>query len=386
LSGDFWDILQNFCKYIESINNSVIIIDQFKNEYDPKGNLNNIISSYAKEKRIKFIIASSLNDSTVKEDFVKDLMKFFKDELEPIKLPKGVKEDNEMKIVNELFKDFNFEPYQDTKDINKDFSNISIFNIDPINDSKENNILNDDINEIIIENKILNNYSIFDIERNKLTEILYVNNLISIEEMIKDSEDKRLNSKFNFNPKIYTKYINFLQTNDTNELKKNLNKHFLDLKFYEILEKVDKFYINLMRKNNNKYSSEYLKATLLVKLKDIIDNKRELDLKELIQSLEVFPLKYLKIYIAGDNSILKGNILDMDEKLKHKKFILDYSYDFIEIAFSKILDMIPSSTLIDMKELSDSAIGSFLENKIKKKYRKKGIYNKVLLEFYINNK
>ena len=372
LSGDFWDILQNFCKYIESIKNSVIIIDQFKNEYDPKGNLNNIISSYAKEKRIKFIIASSLNDSSVKEDFVKDLMIFFKDELEPIKLPKGVKEDNEMKIVNELFKDFNFEQFQDTKDINKDFPYITIFNIDPINDSKKDNILNDDLDELTVENKILNNYSLLDIERNKLTEILYVNNLISIEKMIKDSEDKNLNKKFNFNPKTYTKYISFLQTNDANELKKNLNKHFLDLRFYEIFEKVDRFYKNLMRKNNNKYSSEYLKATFLLKLKDIIVNKRELDLKELIQSLEVFPLKYLKIYIAGDNGVLKENILDMNEKLKYKKFILDYSYDFIEIAFSKIIDMIPSSTLIDMKELSGSAIGSFLEKKIKKNIEKKG--------------
>jgi hypothetical protein len=113
--------LQNFCKYIESIKNSVIIIDQFKNEYDPKGNLNNIISSYAKEKRIKFIIVSSLNDSTVKEDFVKDLMLYFKDELEPIKLPKGVKEDNEMKIVNELFKDFNFEHFKIQKILIKIF-------------------------------------------------------------------------------------------------------------------------------------------------------------------------------------------------------------------------------------------------------------------------
>ena len=96
-------------------------------------------------------------------------------------------------------------------------------------------------------------------------------------------------------------------------------------------------------------------------------------MQELIQSLEVYPFKYLKIYIA-DSSTKNNNIITLNKELENKKFILDYTYDFVEIAFSKIVDMISYVTLIDMNDLSGSGFGSFLENKIKKKLENENVF------------
>ena len=41
-----------------------------------------------------------------------------------------------------------------------------------------------------------------------------------------------------------------------------------------------------------------------MKLNEIIKNNEELNLKQLIQYLEVFPFKYLKIYLSKDKSII----------------------------------------------------------------------------------
>jgi len=102
---------------------------------------------------------------------------------------------------------------------------------------------------------------------------------------------------------------------------------------------------------------------------------------ELIQYLEVFPFKYLKIYLAENDNIKKENIIYLNKDLKDCHFILEYSYEFVEIAFSKILYLIPSSTLIDMKDLTGSGIGPLLENKIKRNLEKNGFIIKYFWNF-----
>ena len=71
----------------------------------------------------------------------------------------------------------------------------------------------------------------------------------------------------------------------------------------------------------------------------------------------------------------------MDGQLKEKKFILKYSYEFIEIAFAKIVDMITPTTLIEMKDLSDSTIVSLLGDKIKRKFENEGFSIRYLWDF-----
>ena len=93
----------------------------------------------------------------------------------------------------------------------------------------------------------------------------------------------------------------------------------------------------------------------------------------MIKYIEKFHFKYLKIKIKDLDNEINNNIITLDKNLVSKTFILDYSYKFIEIALKKILYILPSSTMIIMKELSDSALGSFLENKILKYIEKLGI-------------
>ena len=206
-------------------------------------------------------------------------------------------------------------------------------------------------------------------ERIEPDQIIYINNLISMKEII-DKKDYELFNLFNYNPKAYTKYYN---SNDSNKGNESSHQSFLQKRFDEISSKVKLFYDNLSINKYKDKSSENLKGTFLLKLHEIIQNKKELNLQELIQSLEVYPFKYLKIYIA-DSSTKNNNIITLNKELENKKFILDYTYDFVEIAFSKIVDMISYVTLIDMNDLSGSGFGSFLENKIKKKLENENVF------------
>ena len=381
IKGDLWDMLDSFCNYIEDDGNSLIIIDQYKDEFDNKNkliNLKKIMTKYSENKTIKFIIASSLNDNTVKEDLIADLIYIFREPIEFLKSPEySIKTKN---IEDELFKNFNFDNNNSNNNVNKEFENIYLFNIDKVDNlTKENNneIRETKNNDVIInnnENKIINKYINIDQKLIELTEIIYINNLVSVEDILEDAnnsetsnnkeDNKELFELFNFSPEAYSKF-NFIFHSKSNLTKDLLYKTFLNGRFNEIEEKIDKFYKNLKENRYFNYSSDCLKYTYLMKLSEIIENNEELNLKELIQYLEVFPFKYLKIYLSKDKSIIKKNILFLNDELKNSKFIINYSYDFIEIAIAKILYKIPTSTQIDMKVLTGSGIGSLLENKIK---------------------
>ena len=60
------------------------------------------------------------------------------------------------------------------------------------------------------------------------------------------------------------------------------------------------------------------------------------------------------------------NFIDISDNLDEKQFIIDYSYQFIKLAFLNLIYKIPSSTTIDVAELTESGIGPLLENKIKR--------------------
>ena len=365
----FWDILDSFCKFTRNEYHSLIIIDQYKSEYDPNNELNSSILNNEKNKNIKFIIASSLNDNQVKEDFIADLKQILKKETQNNVIPKEIIISSEKSIESDLFKDFETDNII-VEDNNKDFKRISIFNEDVSqmeiiqNKEKDDKLL---INDYEYDNLNLLNTTNFNSIKN--IEIIYINNLVSIKALIKDPEDEKILKLFNFNPKSFVIFQNLLQTNPRVE-KEILYDNFFEQRFSEIRDKIDSFYYNLMKKKLSKFSSESLKGTYIIKLKDIISEKKLIKLSELINYLEIFPFKYLKIYLKDIILPTENNIICLGPILNNKIFRLDYSYDFIETAFSKIIDMIPSSTLIDINDLSGSAIGSFVETKIRKFIKK----------------
>ena len=286
INGDLWDMLNCFCDYIEDDGNSLIILDQYKSEYDNENkliNLKKIITKYSQNRSIKFIISSSLNDNTVKQDLIADLLYIYNEQIEFIKsIEKTTIETEKNDIEDELFTDFDFVK-NDNENINEDFQNITLFNLDKVDDltKKRNNEIEKTKNDDIInenEKKIINKYMNIDSRLTDLTEIIYINNLISVEEIIPDS-DKKLFKLFNFNPESYSIFNIIFHTN-SNIQKDILHKSFLDLSFKEIDRKVGKFYQNLKNNKYINYSADYLKYTFLMKLREIIEKKYELNLKE----------------------------------------------------------------------------------------------------------
>ena len=158
-------------------------------------------------------------------------------------------------IEDELFKDFNFDSNIINADINKEFTNISLFNMDKVdNSTKENNheIKETKNNNFIInknENVIINKYINIDQKLIELTEIIYINNLVSVEDILKDNKEDNIElfELFKFSPKAYTKF-NFIFHSKSKLIKDILYTTFLNGRFKEIYEKIDKFYRNL--KNN----------------------------------------------------------------------------------------------------------------------------------------
>ena len=355
---DFWELLKIFCEEIEIFANSLIIIDQFKQDFDNNKKLNEIIQYFRGKKNIKFIISSSLNDNTVKEDFISNLTFFFQE-----------KDDNKVETIEEetsvediMFKNFSFENAEIKKieNQNNDFSKIGIFNqgfknIKLITNPEEVEYTNADSEKKKI------NYPLYDI-----TKIIYINNLISMKNIIKE-EDKKYYEIFQYNPKSYNEFEKFLSTNKFKLNEENYIK-YLKQKFNNIENKIIEFYKNLKLKNSLEESEENLKGTYIIKLMDIIKEKEIIDLKTLIKYLKIFPFKYLKIYLTDDSdkNMQKINFIDIKKDLNEKKFILDYAYEFVKLAFLNIIYKLNSSTTIDMKELSGSGIGPLLENKIKR--------------------
>ena len=361
LSNDFWEMLTEFCEQIEEFSNSIIIIDQYKQEYDEKQELNNIIKKCMKKKSIRFIISSSLNDNTVKEDFIlnlKYILKINAKNKENIKenIEENTNENFEknMDIENKLFHDFSFEnEIEDIKNPNNRFDKIIILNDDTknIKPLKSSKIIekNDDSVEAI---------PLYDISK-----IIYINDLISMENIINKNHNEYFKI-FNYNPKTYNEF-NLVLSKNKFDLNEESYIILLDKIYEDIENKVNDFYYNLKKKNLLNESEENLKGTYLIKLMDIIKNKEIIDCRTLIKYLKIFPFKYIKIYL-NDETSENINFININAELINKRFILDYSYEFVKLAFLKIIYKIPSSTIIDIKELSDSAIGSFIENKIKR--------------------
>ena len=392
LKNNFWYLLNYFCTIIKYSANSIIIIDQYKRDYDKEGsiNLNILLSEFGENGFIKFIVASSLKDDSVKEDFRDDLRIISENIIDKISLMKEHNENENNEIEDELFKDFEFEQKNDEMNYEDDFAKISFFKID--NDDKLENINFNNTQEKNNNNKInqenrsemLNNFFNTGVKIFDQYEIIYVNNLISIEELINDPKDKEMLRLFNFNPKTYKKY-NDIFLNYPSSLSEDRYKLFLDSRFEEIEGKIDLFYRKLenMKKYSN-YTPESLKSIFLVKLYEIIKTKKALNLKELIQYLEVFPFQYLKIYSAENNTDKKGNIIYLNKYWKDR-FILEYSNEFVEIAFSKILYSIPFANLIDIKDLIGSAIDPLVENRIKRNLKKNGFIIKYFRNFSSNS-
>ena len=101
-------------------------------------------------------------------------------------------------------------------------------------------------------------------------------------------------------------------------------------------------------------------------LKYLVDNKIEFTSPVLISYIKNYPMKYIKIKIKKEKNENEQNIIDLSKQFKDTKFLFDYCFPFFGIIISKIIYMNENYFSINYKNLSGSAIGSFLEQKFKR--------------------
>ena len=365
---NFWKELAKFLDLKRGIK-TLVIIDQFK---ETQQNLNGLIELEKlllwRISRIKLLISYSINDSNT-EEIINYLQKCSQNSSEIIVRPKIEKIDpfekkfENVNLNNKVFYNENTDDnfFEKILVLNNEyglFTNNNNIN-DNENDNNEDSITEDKITNISTSN--INENIINDFGYNRIKKkIIYINSLVSLEKIIEEKYKKYLKI-FDFNPKYYVKFMNFIKKQQDENID-NLYQKFLEKVYEDIKYKIASYY---KRKGYNILSNETIDNLII--LKDLIDNKIEFTSPILISYAKNFPMKYIKIKIKkSKDDEEEQNIIDLNNQFNNKKFYLDYCFPFIKLILSKIIYMSDNNYSINFKSLSGSAIGSFIEQKFKR--------------------
>ena len=375
---DFWNLIEIFVSDIsKNFNfNVLIIIDQYKIENDLENKLaileRNTIDGI---NNIKLLIISSINDLRVKNDFIELLKDYLDSEsnqiIQQIDKNYGYTSTKDEQLEEDYFKEFSQEKEGKGKR-EDDFEKIKKFNMvnedskSIINEYEKENEEDVDIQEKNYINKIESYYNknIINLNRfnnNKKYRIIYLNDLISIENL--SDEDEQIKKKlkvFNYNPKYYNKFKRHLLKKD------NINEvydDFLQEQFENIRNKILKFYDDFIKKFNIEIKNRDI-GLMLIQLKTIVENKVELNFASLIYYLNKFPIKYLKIVKVDD--IENNNILRFNQEISNHKFRIEYVFPFFKIIINRLIFEYGDNRDINCSDLPPSGIGNFLEKQIRK--------------------
>ena len=405
---DFWDLFEIISKKMNILYKVVFIFDQYKEENDKYNRLLRIEKKIISLKNIKLIVASSLNDMKVKYDFI-NILKYY---LKATSKIKEQTEENEgkdnrendltkLELFNDIFNEYNPEKNYLEKDDEEDenFKKIKIFNdvddnkIDENIEKKQNNE-NKPINNIFIN---YNQENLFNY--NEKYRILYINNLISVQNINdidnkenkenkenKQNKEKEIIEKledFDYNPKYYNKLKDFYNKNIENSNINNIYANFLHNTYDNIKEKIKNFYDNYNIYNRLSVSFPELIAKKLINLYNLIQTRTKLNLKLLIHYLNQFPVKYIKIFVLDNETEIeiKKKFFRLNKDLVNKKFRLEFSFPFIKFTISRLIFEIGNNCIFDNSDISPSGFGSLLEKQI----RKAIIIDKILETFYLRN-
>lgn len=203
-----------------------------------------------------------------------------------------------------------------------------------------------------------NNSSIedFNINTNSKNRTIYINELISVQK-IEDKKCINYLKIFNYNPKYYIKFKNYIYDNKNEDIEVLFNK-FLEETYTHICKKIDKYYSNI---NKNIILNEPLVE--LMNLKYLVDNKVKFTTPVLIDYIKRYPIKYIKIKKDNDNN---QAIIDLNNQFDSTEFYFEYCFPFFGLILSKIIYMNENYNVISYLNLSGSARGSFFEEKLKR--------------------
>ena len=396
--NNLFDCLQNLNFKGQKI---IYILDQYKDQYLDQNFTNFKNKVYYHENKI--IICCSLNDKKVKEDIfinhenreilqndiivsntINDLQNQ-NIELENNKPKINLNENEEETELINFFDFYYFKKILDEKkenlrktlDIMNRYKNSNIDAISYKSNNDKNNSNKFDLSKIYKKRhndvdpilELLKEDKREQIKINTEKTKIYFNEIISIEPLIEQLNDKGLYicmNNFNFFPKYYQKFLIFKK--DYNN-KCNIYDDFLELQYNRIKHKLTKFFYKY--NNENVYQS-------LISLKDIIINAKNnpINYKTLYTYSKIYPFKYLSMKI-----VKQSNKIYINDEIFNQKFVINYSFPFIEYSFDRIIGEYNNGSSIDINKLSGTAFRKALEFKIcenivTNKYFSKQVYKK----------
>ena len=194
---------------------------------------------------------------------------------------------------------------------------------------------------------------------------IYYSDLITLESIFDDKKEKKeiidCMSNFNFLPKYYSKFINFMTIKNLegeNNIS-NIIKLFFKEQYNKIKDNIEKFYSKMKLENTLNINTNLYQN--LLKMKNVIGKTYEnsIDFRKLYKYILRFPFKYINIQIQNE----KDDII-FDDSLKQKKFKLRYSFPFVEKSLENIIKKYNNGDKVDIQDLSGSAYGNVMEIKI----------------------
>ena len=374
---DFWKILVSFIDNKElrkEFYGSVLIIDQYKNRYDKESKLSTIKCLLYENNVFKLILVSSINDTDVKKEFLNDLSNdefLYYDDF-------YIKSDDESDNIEEKPTKDDLEKLNATFNVNTQFKSISLFEFEEEDkvenkEEKKNKIENEDktTKEIEYLDKNGNKYkceNITNIIRQLSTDKIYINNLVSTINLTINNNNKNLLlcfKLFNYNCKYFSKIINLINQNKNQDLDHLINQ-FLNDTLEHMINKIYQYYLQ----NNSIKNSEYSIQKNINNTNEMINNLfilkniigKKINKYHLISYIKIFPLRYLKII---ENKKENEYFFKLNNEEK-KEYLLEYSFPFVKIVINQIIKRNQNKISINYDELSGSACGYYLKEKIQR--------------------
>ena len=392
---------QKFWKFLDILIDNfyfplVIIIDQYKNNvFDPDYKyLNKFIMNIKgkkislKKNALKVIFSSSINNTDTKFSFINNLKKII-----------GINENNI--FIN----DFTNKLYVKNNSINNNFQ-ININYEDKYEvEFDENDEINQENKEICLHFqklltkeetnfkelfKKLNTQNqinlpsskfLLDSQYSAFTKKEYFSNLISGEKYLKNynlsKEEEYMLLEFNYSIKYIDKYIKFKKDFKTknqsiqkeDELTEKAIKSFYDEKVNHIMEKINKYYINIFfeKEKYEENSSLIIPYNKLCELRSKIFLKKKFTIQEIVYNLEEFPMKYLNIVT---NFSENEDNYEFNNDLFCAKFKIEYKSNVIRVAINQLLFQIENLiSYTSITKLTGAAEGWYLESRVDNIFR-----------------
>ena len=384
---NFWDELIKFLNYNDNndVNETLLIIDQYKDIYDKKSNLKDLKNILLnKITSFKLLICFSVNNKSVKDNLTNEL-KYGSLESPEIKIYDiqdnkiyDNKDSYEKEIEeSDLEKEIN---YQKDEDDGK-FENILLFKYYENENKNKNEIKenNAELKKQINKNQINIFEDTSNFGNNKI-EIIYINELISVKNIEDDAKYLEL---FDYNPKYYIKFKKYIS--GKKDSRDDLHTKFLKTIEEMITKKLREYY------SGNKYDILKNESIVdLIKLKDLVDNKVRFTAPILVNYIKDFPMKYIKIKVysnnENDNNNISNNFIKLNTKFKDTEFYFEFCFPFLEFIITKLIYMNENDYSVAYNKLSGSAKGSFIEQKIRKALILDQNYGKIILRYVWNFK